>query len=307
MTARISYRLLAAGICLLLAGGLSATDDTFITPPSSPPASQPAFGDRPPSPHFFPGRILRSKAADGLQPPIAEAANRPQTPRDISIAPPHDDSEASAPLLEERRTLETRASPHFFLGHARLQMPIRRAHGSYIGGADIPVCQDPHLQLQPIASTAVAATEQPKPTAGAAVDLPKPTIALVAEPIDSPATLPHTSSPPSLPPAPLQSANLQPAAKPNLGLPHKILASLPQRQPSEKTATFAALKPAAVQPVTAQQTAVVQDRLARLGGSATPLQPAEVFSVPRPDFFAEEIEANGLQVRLPQPGSQPRS
>jgi hypothetical protein len=35
--------------------------------------------------------------------------------------------------------------------------------------------------------------------------------------------------------------------------------------------------------------------------SLTPLQPAEVFSIPRPDFFEEEIRLTGLDSRLPPP------
>jgi hypothetical protein len=238
-------------------------------------------------------------------------APTPALPAPADSRPPTSDLDPS----EERPVLEARASPHFFFGHARLQMPLRRAavadiSAADIRGADIPVCQEPQLQSEATGATAVTNSEPPKPTSVAAPESIRPTVAIAAEPIQSPATLDQPASPAASPPAQLQSATLQPAQKPNLAAQppsRKILTSLPQRQNSDKQTSFASLKPAAVQPVTSQQASLVQERLARLGGSAAPLQTAEVFSVPRPDFFADEIAATGLQARLPQPSNSSQS
>ncbi len=349
MIPRIQHRLLAAGACLFLARGLIVADDASGPQPPSPPrlsqpalTAQPAFTAQQPSPHFFPGRLLRSKLIEmpeppappsiqqptaDLRPPTADLASptadlRPPTSDFASptpdlrsptsdLASPTSDLRPPTSALEpsfERPVLEARASPHFFFGHARLQMPLRRAPGPDILAtdtrvADIPVCHEPPSQSETTGSAAVANSEPPKTAVEAPANRPRPTLAIAAESIESPATLDKASTAAS-PPAQLQSTTLQPAPKPAFtAQPHKILASLPQRQSTEKQASFASLKPAAVQPVAAQQAGPVQERLARLGGSAAPLQPAEVFSVPRPDFFAEEIEATGLQARLPQPSS----
>src|SRR5262245_4483352 len=268
MTARTSPRLLAAGACLLLAGGLSVANDAAPASQSPPRVGQPAFGDPQPSAHFFPGRFVTPKAPDRGEPQAPapanqpEPVNQPEPTHEPPVAQPSVADQPLPPPLDEPPTLETRASPHFFLGHARIQMPIRRARAD--------------SQSQPI-DQAVPASDAPQPQV--ASEPFKPTIALAAEPIQSPATLPAPQQAPSPPPAQLQSTNLQPATKLNLAAPYKILTSLPQRRSKDTSTASAALKPAAVQTVAAQQSTLVQDRLSRDGGPPAPLQPTEVFSV----------------------------
>src|SRR5689334_10716835 len=113
MTARTTHRLLAAGVCLLMAGGLSAADDAFAPPPPSSPGPGQTPSTQRPSPHFFPGRILQSKAAVVEPPaPVPTSDQLPPTsdtgPLTSDLRPPISDLR----LLEERPALETRASPH---------------------------------------------------------------------------------------------------------------------------------------------------------------------------------------------------
>src|SRR5947209_1471555 len=116
MTARTIHRLLAAGACLLVAGGLSAADDPFAPLSSSPPRLNSAFTAYQPSPHFFPGRILRAKLADICEPPKAAVntfaeppppANSTEARHDAPVAQSRDADQTSAPPFEERPTLET--------------------------------------------------------------------------------------------------------------------------------------------------------------------------------------------------------
>src|SRR5438045_248011 len=103
MTARTYYRLTAAGACLLLTANLSAAGD--------------ALPERA-SPHFFPGRILRSNAA-ALVEQHAPANLPPAEPPSLATkdeatqdARPALDRSAptETPLLQPRPELETRSS-----------------------------------------------------------------------------------------------------------------------------------------------------------------------------------------------------
>jgi hypothetical protein len=283
MTVRTHHRLLAAGFCLLLAGTTSAGGDALL---------------KQPSPHFFPGRMLRSKSLD-----LAESAAPANDPPTLTAqsnhepAPSTSDPGPRASDLEpfnEPPTLETRATPHLFFGQVRLQTPIRRPRAT---------SQPPLEDAQPAIA---ASAESSKPTVSLAADTESSPAALhapaqripAAQPITPAQPITSAQPSPSAPRAQLQAAEVRPAANPNLSAPHKILASLPNRQSAEKPASFANLKSAAVQPLAPRD-----EQLARQAGPAAPLQPAEVFSVPRPDFFAEEIQVTGLQTRLPQPGT----
>jgi hypothetical protein len=105
---------------------------------------------------------------------------------------------------------------------------------------------------------------------------------------------------PAAPTTALRPTEVEPVANPG------DLDRLPQRQPNAVSAMVptpsrptAQLRPAAVQSVGLHRDVPRDERLARLAGPAALLQPAEVFSVPRPDFFAEEIQLAGLDPQLP--------
>src|SRR5437762_5018521 len=83
MIARTHYRLTAVGACLLLAANLSAASDAL---------------PRQPSPHFFPGRILRSKAADVVESPAP--ANLQVTPQPPTFVAPSDRAQSAPPPVE---------------------------------------------------------------------------------------------------------------------------------------------------------------------------------------------------------------
>src|SRR5207249_4719740 len=89
MIARTHYRLTAAGACLLLAANLSAAGDAL---------------PRQPSPHFFPGRILRSNA-----PALTEQhapANAPPINPDSLVARTNANRDERA-TLNSARPIET--------------------------------------------------------------------------------------------------------------------------------------------------------------------------------------------------------
>lgn len=295
-TMRTCYWLTAAGAGLLMAGGLSVASDSLDERPPSHASAVP-FGTSTQTPHFVLGRLFRSepRAAIDVPAPASLPESEQRLPPVVNVS--RNEGSHSAPTPQtaspavidnhqspetNRPVLETRATPHLFFGDVRLTKPIHRPN---------PEPQLPRTDAPAVALTDNAAQPQ----------------AIAAQ-----------GPPQHLPPPPLESAQVQPAERPDLSAAPTRLASLSQQQPLAplpaerapttaaqplKPATVAALKPAAVRSTKQQQTAVADDRLSRQGGSAAPLQPAEVFSVPRPDFFAEELQRTGLESRLPQSAS----
>jgi hypothetical protein len=105
---------------------------------------------------------------------------------------------------------------------------------------------------------------------------------------------PGSPSPASAAVSKLQAAGIQAASRPDLENPKP---ELPRSAPKG-----AALKPAAIEPLTREVVPQRDERLSRIAGPHAPLQPAEVFSISRSDFFAEEIALAGLEAQLPRPG-----
>jgi hypothetical protein len=149
--------------------------------------------------------------------------------------------------------------------------------------------------------------------------------AAVADPVDFEPALPMLRTPfaPRIPSPHLFSGEMRLSSHRS----ERRADALPQPAEPKPPAPTVALQPAAVQPADStvsdaarsrtaptvplrsatavQSVSLSRDlaardaRLARLPGYPAPMQPAEVFSVPRPDFFAEEIQLTALNQQLP--------